>query len=43
MTTSKKDARYASQLLRRKKTPKKTKSVAGSDLSQRKGARKKSR
>ncbi|PYT73710.1 MAG: hypothetical protein DMG39_05820 [Acidobacteria bacterium] len=43
MTTSKKDARYASQLLRNKRTGKKTKSVAGSDLSQGKGSRGKNR
>lgn len=34
MVTSKKDAKLASELLRKKKTPIKTKSVAGSDLSQ---------
>jgi len=40
MTTSKKDARLASEQLRNKKTSKSGKSVAGSDLSQRKKAKK---
>jgi hypothetical protein len=34
MVTSKKDASWASTLLRNKRTPKKVKSVAGSDLAQ---------
>ena len=36
MATSKKDASKASELLRNPKTPKAVKSVAGSDLAQRK-------
>jgi len=40
MSTSKKDAKYASELLRNPKTPKKMKSVAASDLAQRKGKKK---
>jgi len=40
MATSKKDASKASELLRNPKTPKSVKSVAGSDLSQRKRPKK---
>lgn len=41
MTTSKKDASIAGKLLSSPKTPKKVKSVAGSDLAQGKGGSKK--
>lgn len=41
MTTSKKDASTAGKLLSSAKTPKKVKSVAGSDLAQAKGSSKK--
>jgi hypothetical protein len=41
MTTSKKDASKAAQLLSNPKVPKGVKSVAGSDLSGRKGGGKK--
>jgi len=40
MSTSKKDAKYASELLRDPKTSKKVKSVAASDLAQRKTKKK---
>jgi hypothetical protein len=40
MGTSKKDASKAGKLLQNPKTPKSVKSVAGSDLSQRKPAKK---
>jgi hypothetical protein len=40
MATSKKDASKASDLLRNPKTPKSVRSVAGSDLSQRKPPKK---
>jgi hypothetical protein len=41
MTTSKKDASTAGKLLSNPKTPKKVKSVAGSDLAQAKGGKRK--
>lgn len=41
MTTSKKDASAAGRLLANPSTPKKVKSVAGSDLAQAKGTSKK--
>ncbi len=41
MTTSKKDARIASKLLRKPSTPAKVKSVAASDLAQAKHRKKK--
>jgi len=41
MSTSKKDAKYASKLLRSKSTPARVKSVAGSDLAQAKHKKKK--
>ncbi len=41
MTTSKRDASKAGQLLNNPKVPKGVKSVAGSDLSQSKGGKKK--
>lgn len=41
MTTSKKDASAAGKLLANPNTPKKAKSVAGSDLAQAKGTSKK--
>ncbi len=40
MTTSKKDAKLASKILRSPKSTPAQKSVAGSDLSQRKGGKK---